>query len=220
VLKHGWSNFQFGILEYINTTFINCEDDDNIKNILLKREQYYLNSINPSLNICKIAGSSLGIKHGISFSRNLSNAIRGRKNKVNINKVSISKVNVVPKVIKPETILKLSCRSSGLKVKLFDQSGNLINQFPSVMSVAEYLGVSDRTVRRILNTGISYDNFTYVFEIANENPISVRDKKNNIDKEYYSINALSKDLTISPYIIKKLINTNKLYKDRYIISRY
>jgi group I intron endonuclease len=46
--KYGYSNFSLEILEY-------CD-----KKNLLEREQYYLDSLNPTYNICKLAESSLG----------------------------------------------------------------------------------------------------------------------------------------------------------------
>ena len=48
ILKYTFSNFTLEILEYINI--------DN----LLEREQFYLNNLKPTYNICKTAGSSLG----------------------------------------------------------------------------------------------------------------------------------------------------------------
>ena len=77
VLEQGWSKFKFGILEYIDLN--NIENSVDRKKFLLEKEQYYLNFIKPSLNICKIAGSPLGIKHDTMFSENLSKARRGKK---------------------------------------------------------------------------------------------------------------------------------------------
>ena len=51
LLKHGYSKFNFEILEYCH------------KNSLLNREQYYLDILKPEYNICKIAGSMKGFKH-------------------------------------------------------------------------------------------------------------------------------------------------------------
>jgi group I intron endonuclease len=51
MLKHGYSNFSLDILEY-------CEPD-----ALIKREQYYIDTLEPEYNILKIAGSSTGFKH-------------------------------------------------------------------------------------------------------------------------------------------------------------
>ena len=51
--KYGYDNFEFIILE-------NCEESK-----LLEKEQYYLDTLNPKYNICKIAGNCAGVKHSI-----------------------------------------------------------------------------------------------------------------------------------------------------------
>jgi len=51
LLKYGFSNFSLEILDY-------CNSED-----LLKREQYYLDTLKPEYNVAKIAGSTLGYKH-------------------------------------------------------------------------------------------------------------------------------------------------------------
>jgi len=48
--KYGENNFKFEIIEY-------CRED-----LLIGREQRYLDNYNPEYNICKIAGSTLGVK--------------------------------------------------------------------------------------------------------------------------------------------------------------
>jgi group I intron endonuclease len=51
LLKYGYSNFSLDILEY-------CEPD-----VLIKREQYYIDLLEPKYNLLKIAGNKLGFKH-------------------------------------------------------------------------------------------------------------------------------------------------------------
>lgn len=51
LLKYGFSNFSLEILEY-------CETD-----LLLEREQYYMDYLKPEYNIVEKAGSTLGYKH-------------------------------------------------------------------------------------------------------------------------------------------------------------
>jgi len=51
LLKNGYSNFRLEILEY-------CDP-----NLVLEREQYYLNTLNLEYNILKTAGSLKGFKH-------------------------------------------------------------------------------------------------------------------------------------------------------------
>jgi group I intron endonuclease len=51
LLKYGYSKFSLDILEY-------CEID-----VLIEREQHYIDLLKPEYNILKIAGSRLGSKH-------------------------------------------------------------------------------------------------------------------------------------------------------------
>ena len=48
LIKYGYSNFSLTILEY-------CD-----KSLTIVREQYYIDKYQPTYNICKVAGSSLG----------------------------------------------------------------------------------------------------------------------------------------------------------------
>jgi group I intron endonuclease len=65
LLKYGYSDFSLEILEY-------CD-----KSVLQEREQYYIDKLNPSYNILKIAGSSLGFKHSESTKLKKSMALKG-----------------------------------------------------------------------------------------------------------------------------------------------
>lgn len=51
ILKHGLSVFRLEILEH-------CSKEE-----VVQREQFYLDTLNPTYNILKFAGSSLGFKH-------------------------------------------------------------------------------------------------------------------------------------------------------------
>jgi hypothetical protein len=130
----------------------------------LKREQYYLDNINPSLNVCKRADSPLGVKRNTMFGLNLSKSRRGKTQKPNIKKPNI-KINNIPKILTDETKLRKSLRSRGISVKIFDKSNNFVNEFPTIRSAAKYLGVTSTTVSNIFKTGKSYDNFVYKFYI-------------------------------------------------------
>jgi len=52
--KHGEDAFVFEIVEEVHDKFL-----------LISREQYYIYTLNPRYNICKIANSNLGIKHSM-----------------------------------------------------------------------------------------------------------------------------------------------------------
>jgi group I intron endonuclease len=63
VIMHGWNNFRLAILEYIDISKLDLNNKCEIRKAILNREQYYLDKMNPSLNINKKAGSMLGYKH-------------------------------------------------------------------------------------------------------------------------------------------------------------
>ena len=65
LIKYGYINFSVSILEY-------CDKD-----ILLEREQYYLDSLQPQYNILKLAGSSSGYTHSEESKDKRSKALKG-----------------------------------------------------------------------------------------------------------------------------------------------
>ena len=165
ILKYGHSNFSLDILEY-------CEP-----NILIFREQYYIDRLNPKYNILKVAGSRLGSKHSevtknqMSINNKINHPFFGKRHSIESRKKigetlkSIVKVNNKPKVVSIETRLKLSLRVQGVCVKVFNPSNNLVMKFPSITSVAKYFNISNKTVSRYLDKNISYNG--YIFESYN-----------------------------------------------------
>lgn len=70
--KHGENDLHFEILEECAIAF------------LIKREQHYLDSLNPDFNVCLIASSSLGVKHSEEFKKKISEAKKGNTNRLGI----------------------------------------------------------------------------------------------------------------------------------------
>lgn len=66
LLKYGYANFSFSILEY-------CAPSENIT-----RENHYISSLNPEYNLCLAAGSSLGLKRSAETKSKLSLTHRGK----------------------------------------------------------------------------------------------------------------------------------------------
>ena len=60
LMLHTHSAFSLTILEHIDISNL---DFENIQKLVLSREQYFFDSLEPEYNIQKIAGSSLGQKH-------------------------------------------------------------------------------------------------------------------------------------------------------------
>lgn len=60
LLKHGYAVFRLSILEYIDVKDIPKKE---ARKLILEREQYYIDLLEPEYNILKTAGSPLGHKH-------------------------------------------------------------------------------------------------------------------------------------------------------------
>lgn len=67
--KYGIENFDFNVLE-------TCGKED-----CFKKEQYYFDTLNPELNICKFAGSIYGRKSTAKTKKKLSRIFKKRNNK-------------------------------------------------------------------------------------------------------------------------------------------
>jgi len=79
--------------------------------------------------------------------------------KIGLSLKSSIKVNNTPRITL-ETISKLSLRSNGVSVKIFDKSGIFISEFATISRAAKHFYVSCKTISRIPNKGM-YDNFTF-----------------------------------------------------------
>lgn len=89
LLKYGFSNFSLEILEY-------CDG----KELLLEREQYYLDNLKPQYNIVETAGSTLGYKHteeSIEKMRNfvLSDEVLARKRLATANATASIRISII-----------------------------------------------------------------------------------------------------------------------------
>lgn len=58
IIKYGHNNFSVVLVEIITT------DKDDLKKIILKREQHFIDLLRPQLNLSPTARSNLGYKHG------------------------------------------------------------------------------------------------------------------------------------------------------------
>lgn len=162
LLKYGYSNFSLDILEY-------CEPS-----LLITREQHYIDLLNPEYNLLKIAGSRLGFKHSnetkIKMSRNRIGSDKyffGKRHTdksrelISLSLKGIIRSNGSPKTVKLETRIKLSLRTQGVDVKVFDKLNNLVAQFPTITSAAKYFNISNRTLGRYLNKNVFYKDYRF-----------------------------------------------------------
>src|SRR5689334_15389338 len=72
--KYGLNNFTFEIIELVED-FAN--DKAILKECLLRREQYYIDSLKPEYNIAPTAGSNLGYKFSEESRNKISSIVKG-----------------------------------------------------------------------------------------------------------------------------------------------
>lgn len=70
--KYGCDAFEFSVVENIEIT-------ENIKDILIEREQFWIDNIHPEYNILPVAGSNLGFNHTEETKEKISKTMTGVK---------------------------------------------------------------------------------------------------------------------------------------------
>jgi group I intron endonuclease len=163
VNKYGLNDLIFSVLEAVD-----------IEN-LVKREQHYINSLHPQFNVCKIAGTCLGVKHDTSKTnhqkgeekpnskltekdvfdiREMINA--GVKFKLIQGKYSISrdllqgiKSGEYWKYLKLEPI-NIN-RASEITIEQIEAVENMLSKDMTIKSIAKETKMSINTIRKIKN---------------------------------------------------------------------
>jgi group I intron endonuclease len=135
ILKYGHENFKLEIIEY-------CNPD-----IILSREQYYLDLLNPEYNQLKVAGSSFGYKHTPDTMEKFKTRVFSDETLTNLAKAAAGRV------LSKETRVKISTAKKG--IKLSDQTRTKL----SVIATAKW-GVSVEVTNIISGETILYPTLT------------------------------------------------------------
>lgn len=138
VKKYGLENFAFVVLETV----------ENEKDIIISREQYYIDTLKPEYNIAKVAGSVIGtirtpeqrLKQSLAIKNDPSryqHLIKVAKNKSEETKalISLSKIGLKPS---DDTRLKMSESSAkAIAIQAVSNEGETL-QFKSIADCAEF----------------------------------------------------------------------------------
>lgn len=142
LLTYGFENFTLEILEY-------CEPSE-----LLKKEQYYLDTLNPEYNILKTAGSRLGAKHTKeALAKIKAGALNRSEDALIKNLEHLKKLNSSQK--HKEHLAKLNSSPEHIAIQAFPvivlntENGESI-EFRSISQAANYLQSHKETVRRYM----------------------------------------------------------------------
>ena len=148
--KHGWFNFKFELIEF-------CDIDN-----LISREQYYIDTLNPNINILRVAGSPLGVKRSDEYRLKMSNSQKNRNSENYGHKHS------------EETKLLLSIRKRGCKpsekarlarcteIVQFTISGKFVKEWDCISRCNDY-GFTNTGINNCLN-GRSKSSGNYVWK--------------------------------------------------------
>lgn len=162
LLCHGFSAFSLTILEYIDIT---DKSKDEAKNLILSREQHFIDSLSPDYNISLIAGSLLGYLHTEGSKKKMSEAKSGvnhplfgrthsAETKEKMSKAHKGKslsTETKAKLSKPlteETKAKMSISKGGGTIFVYDSKNLLINTFGSTRKAAEFFKCSHVTIAK------------------------------------------------------------------------
>ncbi|KAH9865936.1 hypothetical protein IAQ61_008524 [Plenodomus lingam] len=204
MIKNGYSNFKLEILEY-------CELD-----VILKREQYYIDLFNPEYNILKIAGSFRGFKHS-----NDTKMIMSLKKKDNI--------------ISDEIRLKIATTlSKGVNIIVKNHATGEISSFISIRKAAEFIGIHHSYLAKTLNLKEFYSSNEFLvyksstpldtiekitLDSHKVKPVLVTNIETKETLEFLSTSAAANYLGVGESYARKCITNNKPCNKHHIVKK-
>jgi GIY-YIG catalytic domain len=190
LLKYGYFNFKLDILEY-------CQPID-----LIKREQYYFDSLNPKYNILKVAGSSFGFKHSEVTKEILKEKSTGRlHSKTTLNKISINNYMSIPVIVK-------------------NIESGIVIEFSNITKASKYMGILPYHFRYYLDRQ-PIKNKYLIIKINNKNYTVKSKKLVNSNKGLIVTNNNTGISTEFPSYTKaaEFIGTDRTYLSRSIAKK-
>lgn len=142
--KYGIDDFYFEIIEELN-----------IKELTLKREQFYIDKLKPFFNICPIAGSMLGFKHTKESILKISLSKTGLKHRPECNdEKSKRQTGQKRNGIKhsEEAKRKISLNNAKKRsVNQLSKDGKFIKSFETIRKAAKELGLNENQISIVLS---------------------------------------------------------------------
>lgn len=204
LLDHGYSAFSLAILEYIDTLNLSKEE---AKNLILKREQFYLDNMLPEFNILKVAGSLLGYTHSDETKAKLSEAFSGENNPF------YGKTHSEQTLIKISEVHKGKSFSDDTKAKMsfvqrsIDRTGENNPMFGKTGESNPFYG---KTHSAETLTKMSKKVFVYSLDSVSNEKI--------LFKSFNNITEAAKFFDCNKRTLFNYIDNNKLYKKQWLLS--
>lgn len=206
LLKYGHSCFSVVILHVLGNT-------DSCKKIdLISKEQEYINLYKPVLNLNPTAGSSMGFKHSEESKRLMSEFRKGKPLSENTQKrlSALFSGELNPfwsKRHSPETLAKMSKSKVGELNPMFNKEKS-----------KEFIAYMSRDRRGPNNPMFGKPKSEETLAKLRKK-VYVYDNNKQFIKCYDSIKLAVKNLHIAAETIKKYLDTDKLYKNKYFFSK-
>jgi len=179
LLKYGYSKFKLEILEYFDSS------------IVIEREQYYIDLLNPEYNILKVAGSLFGFKHSPESIQKMKEIALNRSDetKAKLREAALGKTYkhseetkiklrdaILGKKHSEETKEKLKIIQSnrikhpvpGIKIKVKDMQTGQTFIYDSLRTAGKELNSNQNSIKYNLNSGKLFRGRYLITEIKGE----------------------------------------------------
>lgn len=156
VNKYGIGTIYFEVIEL-------CKKQD-----LLMREQYYIDTLNPYFNTCKIAGNKLGYVVSDETKHKISIKLKGIKRKKTNEQIEKHRESMIGKTAWNKGIKMRELSNKGKIILQFDMNNNFIKEWKNAKEVEKEIKISRRNIGQCcLNKRNSAGNFKWKYKINN-----------------------------------------------------
>ena len=208
LLKYGYAGFRLEILEYCSTS------------IVLDREQFYIDKLNPEYNILKIAGSNLGYKHSEASLKLMSDASKSRNESEEV--LKFKREIMLERKLSSDHLERMAKNNPfRMPIILSNIETGENKEFTSLIQAALFLGVHMTTVKRYLVNSKPYKGYMITKATSSLDSSSVSSLTNSkqaveltnsvtgITKQFSTMKAAYQFLGISPRRLSNYLNNNK-----------
>lgn len=205
ILKYGHSNFSVVILYILGNTGLQTKMN------ILNKEQYHIDLYKPVLNLNPTAGSSMGFKHSEESKKLISEFRKGKplseSTKKRLSILFSGELNPFwSKTHSADTLSKMSKSKKGELNPMFNKEKS--------KEFIEHMNKNRKGINNpMFGKSKSEDTLAKI-----RKKVYIYDKNKEFIKLYDSVGEAVKELHVSSETIKKYLNTNKLYKDKYFYS--
>lgn len=208
LLKYGYAGFRLEILEYCSIS------------IVLDREQFYIDKLNPEYNILKIAGSNLGYKHSEASLKLMSDASKSRNESEEV--LKFKREIMLERKLSSDHLERMAKNNPfRMPIILSNIETGENKEFTSLIQAALFLGVHMTTVKRYLVNSKPYKGYMITKATSSLDSSSVSSLTNSkqaveltnsvtgITKQFSTMKAAYQFLGISPRRLSNYLNNNK-----------